>query len=88
MSDAFFQRLRGELHLKEAPATMDGYYGDVFSHLPVLETPRLLLMTAVFILKSVASSLIRPQTAVLQCILLVLLCECIRHVQTLVYSKF
>lgn len=43
MSDAFFQRLRGELHLKEAPATMDGYYGDVFSHLPVLETPRLLL---------------------------------------------
>lgn len=43
MSETFFQRLRDELHLKEPPPEMPAFYGDIFSRLPILETPRLML---------------------------------------------
>lgn len=43
MCDTLFQRLRGELRPKESGDVTFWQYRDVFSHLPPLETPRLLL---------------------------------------------
>lgn len=43
MCDSLFQRLRGDLRPREEDGGSFWYYRDIFSRLPVLQTPRLML---------------------------------------------